>query len=160
MIGAVLFGLVIALSIVTAVVRVASADSRTAGLAPLIVLAYPFWVLAEVAAFEVGAFVTIRRPEWHRQFQLASFFAFIAPATVRALRFVIPAGPAVTYGSLLISLLLYAGTASLKDQSGNLSRAFLVAVGVQLLAALLLFASSSGAQPWLQFASLLTGYPL
>ena len=159
-IGAILFGLVIALSIVTAVARVASADSQTAGLAPLIGLAYPFWVLAEVAIFGVGAFATIRRPDWHRQFQLASFFTFIAPATARALRFVIPAGPAVTYGSLLISLLLYAGTASFKDRSGNLSRASLVVVGVQLVAALLLFASLSGAQLWLQFASVFTGYPL
>ncbi|MBG0810798.1 hypothetical protein IY145_15610 [Methylosinus sp. H3A] len=159
-IGAVLFGLVIALSIVTAVARVASADSQTAGVAPLIGLAYPFWVLTEVAIFGVGAFATIRRREWHRHFQLASFFTFIAPATARALRFVIPAGPAVTYGSLLISLLLYAGAAGFKDQSGNLSRASLVVVGVQLATALLLFASLSGAQPWLQLASVLTGYPL
>ncbi|WP_018264998.1 hypothetical protein [Methylosinus sp. LW4] len=159
-IGAVLFGLVIALSIVTAVARVAAANPQVAGTAPLIGLAYPFWVIAEVAFFGVGAFVTVRRPEWHRHFQLASFFTFIAPATARALRFVIPGGPAVTYGSLLISLLLYVGASRLDDGAGKLSRAALVAIGVQLAAAALLFASLSGADPWLWFASAITGYSL
>jgi hypothetical protein len=159
-IGAVLFGFVVALSIVTAVVRVASADPNTAGLAPLTGLAYPFWVLAEVAFFGVGAFASVRRPEWHRHFQVASFFSFIAPATARALRFVIPAGPAVTYGSLLISLLLYAGATRLEDSSGKVSRAALVVVAVQLATAALLFTSLNGAVLWLRFASALTGYPL
>ncbi|MBL1257114.1 hypothetical protein [Methylocystis sp. Sn-Cys] len=160
-IGAVLFGLVVALSLVTAVARVASADPKISGLAPLTGLAYPFWVLVEVTFFGVGALVSIRRPDWHRHFQLASFFSFIAPATARALRFVIPAGPGVTYGSLLISILLYAGASGLKDvRSGRVSRAALVALGVQFLTLLLLFFSLDAAPLWLQFASALTGYPL
>jgi hypothetical protein len=159
--GATLFGLVIALSIVTAVARVASADPKLSGISPLTGLAYPFWVLVEVVIFGAAAFASIRRPEWHRQFQLAAFFSLIAPATARALRFVISAGPGVTYGSLLISLLLYAGATSFKDDhSGKLSRAALVVVGVQLVAPVLLFLSLEGAPLWLQFASALTGYPL
>ena len=160
-IGAILFGLVVALSIVTAVVRVSTADPIASGITPLIGLAYPFWVLFEVAVFGVAAFATVRRPQWHRHFQLASFFSFIAPATARALRFVIPAGPAVTYGSLLISLLLYAGATGLRaGPSENFSPSALIVVGVQLTAALLLYLSLGGASLWLQFASALTGYPL
>jgi hypothetical protein len=159
-IGAVLFGLVVALSLVTAVTRVASADPKISGAAPLIGLAYPFWVLFEVTFFGVAAFASIRRPEWHRHFQFASLFSFIAPATARALRFFVPAGPVVTYGSLLISILLYVGATRLKDvRSGKTSRAAVVVLGVQFLTLFLLFLSLDGASSWLQFASALTGYP-
>ncbi|QGM46411.1 hypothetical protein [Methylocystis heyeri] len=159
-IGAVLFGLVVALSLVTAVARVASASPQVSGPAPLIGLAYPFWVLFEVTLFGIGALASVRRPEWHRHFQFAGFFSFIAPATARALRFVVPAGPIVTYGSLLISILLYVGATRLKDvRSGRISRAAVVALGIQFLTLLLLFFSLDGASLWLQFASALTGYP-
>lgn len=159
--GAILFGLVIALSIVTAVARVASADPKLSGTTPLIGLAYPFWVLFEVAIFGIAAFVSIRRPDWHRHFQLAALFSLIAPATARALRIFIPAGLGITYGSLVISLLLYTGATRLKDdQSGKLSQAALIIVGVQLVVTVLLFLSLEGSPLWLQFASSLTGYQL
>jgi len=160
-IGATLFGLVIALSIVTAVVRVASADPKVSGIAPLTGLAYPFWVLFEVVVFGVGALASIRRPKWHRHFQLASFFSFLAPATARALRFIVPAGPLVTYGSLLISSLLYAGATGLRDDlEGGLFQPTLTIIGVQLAVGALLFFSLSGSSLWLRFASAFTGYPL
>jgi hypothetical protein len=159
--GATLFGLVVALSIVTVVARVNAANPSTAGITPLLALAYPFWVLVEVVIFVTAAIAAIGRPDWHRHFQLAGFFVFLAPATARALRFVIAAGPLATYGSLAISLLLYIGATGLKDKrTGNFSQAALVAIGVQLVATLLLYLSLSGASWWLQFASALTGYPL
>jgi hypothetical protein len=160
-ISAALFGLVVALSIVTAIARAAAADPKVAGLAPLTGLAYPFWVLSEVTVFGAAAFASIRRPEWHRHFQFASFFTFIAPATARALRFVLPGGPVVTYGSLLISLLLYVGATGLKDDSSTtLSRPALIIIGVQLAVGILLFLSLGGSSLWLEFASAITGYPL
>ena len=159
--GAVLFGVFITLSLVTALARTAAGDPATAGVAPLISLAYPFWVIFETLVFGSAAFVWVRRPHWHRHLQLAGFFALIAPATAPALRFVLTGGPLVTYGSLLISLALYIGATRLKDPgSDKLSTLALSIVGIQLWVAFLIFLSVNGATFWLQFASAITGYPV
>lgn len=158
--GAVIFGLFITLSVVTVVVRVASGRGSST-LPPLLSLAYPFWVIFETFIFGAVAFALVRRPEWHRQFQLAGFFTLIAPGTARALRFIDLGGATVTYGSLLISLLLYIGAAqSRTGQDGKPSKALLTAIAIQFVTAGLLFLSLQGAPLWFQFASALTGYPL
>jgi hypothetical protein len=157
--GAALFGLFIALSYITALGRTAAA--APSGVEPLIRLAYPFWVISETLIFGVAAFVLVRRSNWHRHFQLAGFFILLAPGTARALRFVITSAPVVTFGSLLISLALYAGATRLKDTgTGKVSKLALGIVGVQLFVAFLLFLSLDGASFWLHFASALTGYPV
>lgn len=159
--GALLFGLFIALSYVTVLSRTAAAASAPSGVGPLIRLAYPFWVISSTLIFGLAAFILVRRPNWHRHLQLASFFILLAPATARALRFVIEIGSVATFGSLLISLALYVGATRLKDKgSSKVSKLALGIVGAQLLVAILIFFSVNAATPWLHFASALTGYPV
>jgi len=159
--GAALFGLYIALSYVTVLGRTVAAASAPSGVEPLIRLAYPFWVITATLIFGLAAFVLVRRSNWHRHFQLASFFILLAPATARALRFVVETGSVATFGSLLISLALYVGATGLKDKgSSKVSKLALGIVGAYLLVTLFVFLSVNGATPWLHFASALTGYPV
>lgn len=159
--GAVLFGLFIALSYVTALGRAAAGGGAQAGISPLISLAYPFWVISETLIFGATAFILVRRSNWHRHLQLAGFFTLLAPATARALRFVFESGPGITFGSLLISLALYIGATRLKDtRTGKVSNLALAIVGIQVLVALLVVFSLKGSYLWLHFSSAITGYPL
>lgn len=159
--GAVLFGLFIALSYVTVLGRTIAAAEAPSGVAPLIRLAYPFWVITETLIFGLAAFFLVRRANWHRHLQLAGFFILLAPGTARALRFVVESGSVTTFGSLLISLALYIGATRLKDRGkSKLSKLALGIVGFQLLISIVIFFSVEGATPWLHFASALTGYPV
>lgn len=161
--GAALFGLFIAFSLVEVIARVQLAQGAQ-GVKPLLALAFPFWVIVETLIFGTTAFFLVRRPDWHRQLQLAGFFVLIAPATARALRLVFPAGPSIVYASLVISLALYIGatrwhttfkqTDKLSKQTNKL---ILNIVFIQLFFILLIFLSLHEAPLWLQFASALTG---
>ncbi len=159
--GAALFGIYITLSYVVVLGRAAAAASEPSGVAPLVRLAYPFWIITATLIFGLAAFILVRHHNWHRHFQLASFFILLAPATARALRFVVETGTVATFGSLLVSLALYIGATRLKDKGSNkASRLALGIVGAYLLVTLLIFLSVNAATPWLHFASALTGYPV